>query len=406
MLKKHKNNNKGFSLIELLVAIAILAVVMIPMLHSFVTSARANAKARKVMEATSVAQNLFEELKSEDLDTYLASPDCTKTQVMDGVNPVKDIKGKDVYTYTRTFSNLEMNSRKFGAKVTLDPQGYTGVDPANPDSASQTNYNTDLYSNLSKLSKSSNGFYIQKSDQELNTAKEFDPGQFEDVLKEMTREIMVEVDHDNSTKLTTAHVTVTYKNASGATLVPINHVEIYNNSASLTSTNPSVLSNIFVCFYPMYNMTGTTPTEKIIVKNPTNYKFNLFLVKQTTRDTDPSYSAVQIQNYKVALEMVDDRTSFDEDGDGSADVVTSVATNLWKTATDPADPDISLLDVSFKKSNGNPAVIGTFSAAQLLNMSNLSKSDSQCRIYNVKIEVYEGDSSAKVLTKMEGTKIQ
>ena len=36
------NKNAGFSLLELLIAVTILAIITIPMLHMFVTSARIN----------------------------------------------------------------------------------------------------------------------------------------------------------------------------------------------------------------------------------------------------------------------------------------------------------------------------------------------------------------------------
>ena len=55
-----KQNNKGFTLIELLVAITVLAIVITPLLHSFVSSHRVNAKSKQLMRATTLAQNEME----------------------------------------------------------------------------------------------------------------------------------------------------------------------------------------------------------------------------------------------------------------------------------------------------------------------------------------------------------
>ena len=40
-------NNKGFSLVEVLVAMAVLAIIAIPVLNAFSNSARVNARARR-----------------------------------------------------------------------------------------------------------------------------------------------------------------------------------------------------------------------------------------------------------------------------------------------------------------------------------------------------------------------
>ena len=47
--ERRQLNNEGFSLIELLIAIVILSIIVVPLLHSFVTSARTNAKSRNTM---------------------------------------------------------------------------------------------------------------------------------------------------------------------------------------------------------------------------------------------------------------------------------------------------------------------------------------------------------------------
>ncbi len=408
MPRKHQNNNKGFSLIELLVAIAILAVVMIPMLHSFVTSARTNTRAGKVMEATTAAQNVFEQLKSEDLTTYLG--DCTSEQVMDGSNPVLDIQGKPIYTYKREFSNLDVNGRKFHAKVTLDPQKYTSISTTS-EANKKTDYNTLKFANLSTLSKASNAFYIQKADQEIKAAKDIDLGEYEEVEKKMSRNITLEVDYDESTKLARVYVTVTYqdgRDGKSGTVTPINHVEIYNNSESLTTGNPNVLSNIFLCFYPMYNSSSRiSPRETIEIKNPKNYKVCVFLVKQTDRDTssNPNY-VTGSSSYSVKLSVDEGHRDTLAGADGKPDVLTTVATNLmWNDAANMSELQIAYLN------NGGSAVSSIptgYAVKDMLNLkTDLQRSDSETKIYDVTIEVYdEGDANAKVLTKIEGTKIQ
>lgn len=62
------NNNAGFSLVELLIAVMILAIIVVPLLHVFVTSARINGKSKQTQRATTVAQDIMEGLKAYDIE--------------------------------------------------------------------------------------------------------------------------------------------------------------------------------------------------------------------------------------------------------------------------------------------------------------------------------------------------
>lgn len=53
-------NNRGFSLVELVVAIALFAVVVTPVMNTFISSARVNQRARKIMIATDICQDIIE----------------------------------------------------------------------------------------------------------------------------------------------------------------------------------------------------------------------------------------------------------------------------------------------------------------------------------------------------------
>ncbi len=64
-----KEDNKGLSLIELLVAMALLAILIVPIFNSFIASARINHKSRQLMAATDVAQTVFEGFSDKTFGT-------------------------------------------------------------------------------------------------------------------------------------------------------------------------------------------------------------------------------------------------------------------------------------------------------------------------------------------------
>ena len=66
--KKRKLNNRGFSLVELIVAVAILAIIVLPLLRAFVVSANTNAKAKERLRTTEVGQNIMEGLTASKLE--------------------------------------------------------------------------------------------------------------------------------------------------------------------------------------------------------------------------------------------------------------------------------------------------------------------------------------------------
>ena len=61
--------NAGFSLIEVVVAMAILAVIVIPICGSMVVAVRINAKAEAVLDARIAVSSAVETLRSEGIQT-------------------------------------------------------------------------------------------------------------------------------------------------------------------------------------------------------------------------------------------------------------------------------------------------------------------------------------------------
>ena len=63
-------NEEGFSLMESLAAIAILAMITIPVCSSLVLSARLNGQAEKVLQARIAVSSTVERLMAEGMDTH------------------------------------------------------------------------------------------------------------------------------------------------------------------------------------------------------------------------------------------------------------------------------------------------------------------------------------------------
>ena len=66
--RKNKNSNAGMTLIEVIVAVSIFAITAVVLLQSFVTSGRINRKSNTYLEATTVAQNIMEEIKAKKFE--------------------------------------------------------------------------------------------------------------------------------------------------------------------------------------------------------------------------------------------------------------------------------------------------------------------------------------------------
>ena len=113
--RKRKVNNAGFSLVELLVSMVILAIIVVPLLNSFLTAARTNAKAKRVLEATTAGQNLVERIKAQSVEDFVtggvASGAAITIPLTDGAgHPLTDAAGNPYYCYQKTISREDRKS--------------------------------------------------------------------------------------------------------------------------------------------------------------------------------------------------------------------------------------------------------------------------------------------------------
>ena len=402
MKKMRKRNvDQGFTLVEVLVAVVVLAVVVLPLLNSFVTASRTNAKAKKLMDATTAAQNVFEELKGEKLDDFISAYTETQEIIMkDPTNPQLDVNGEEMYRHILPENGhpenfrISVDQRSFLARVTIDPLDYT---TKQGDPVKDSDYNSQLFSTISELSSSSNAFFIQQVSDNLDDtaaealAPDTSAASVENTKNNMSRTITIDVDYNVATKLCEVFATLSYSDTAGGSYTPINQYRIYSNNIALSNT----LSNIFVCFLPMYSPTGTklAPKEKIVINNPTNYPVGIYIAKQT--DYDAGADMVAKNNYSIELEVNEGNRVWDK-------AITQITTNLKYVEGDNIASELT------KVSCTGPTSIPSSMKKALDIRDNLSRPDTSIHIYKVTVEIFEKDdvAYAEALTKMEGTKIE
>lgn len=148
------NKDAGFSLVEVLVCIAIIALISVPIMAGFRTSAFYTNKAHKTQKVTAYAQETLETIKSVDVETFTAMID----NAVDGDgNDAGTVDDSDVDTtlqaqfpsYSDEFfrrivctqENIEIDGELYDMEVTFDPSDYSQKkDPAD-DAFSYTSAN-------------------------------------------------------------------------------------------------------------------------------------------------------------------------------------------------------------------------------------------------------------------------
>ncbi len=375
--RKAGKQNMGFSLVEVLVTLALISVLSIPLIQTFVNSARVNGKAKSMQNATDIAQSISEYFGAMSLDalktaykgkyTSMSDGRIVFTNIGDGIN--KDSDGVDYYKGSDT--------EKFYVSVIVDPTGYSKAD--------KTGMNDYIRPGINNLNENSSITCRSKLEQYdtniVNTFKEKG------------------VNVDNKSKIVKKSVFTIYENESTVYADKVEYkynlditytynkknIEYKNIELGIGTVDRAGIAapNLYIIYTPVLGMYGNENVAKdeITVKyRPNSEKadwekpVNVYLVEQTANfesKEDTKDTKVSLDKKNIKIECYNNSGECDKlgfytnvagwtgenssltEGGSSINKLYNVSVYIWKDKTDgmtiKADNTLDIADDYFTK---------------------------------------------------------
>ncbi len=287
--QKTKKNNGGFSLIEVLVAIVILAIIAATILSVFASSAKINNKARQQENANTVAQLMTERLKGLNIDAIVSALDGPESSShpygLDSyTKTVSDKTGETVYVFNTTALDLNGNpyvdgtsvGDKFYASIELNPDDYS--DKENPSDAvgdkEKNNINSDMPSFNDVLSDDNCVVLRQISQHDIDAENAFKSKG--ETLRSRNVSIEEQIKEDLGNVFQNIKMIITYNGSGSSTKVY--EYDLENFDVTADTTNPK---NFYLFYKPYSNEDKVSfKVDSAISAASFDKNINLYLIKQ------------------------------------------------------------------------------------------------------------------------------
>ncbi len=270
-----KLDDKGLTLIELIITVCIIAMITAPFLNSFVNASHTNARAAKRQKASTWCQYFLEECKVSTLEEL-------KNKYLINYQDYKDASGKREKIVI-DLSNDDMPSdakiQGLEATITLSPKEYTKEGSATQDPSGNTVYNNYaglvndvMIPSMSDVDANKDAVLVKEFyqlDSEYNASQ----GAGDNIR----RDCVITLKYDGIKKQYIVSAEITYHDVTGAAgSKTYSSDAVYKKSFTDDITKEDV-PNIYLC-YP-----AASVSDKITVVNELDDedKFDVYLVIQS-----------------------------------------------------------------------------------------------------------------------------
>ena len=395
------NDNSGLSIVEVLVAVAILAIVFVPLLKTFTQASTINARAQKLQNVTSLAEGVMEDVKGKSIqelhDLAIERADVSFLPLdKDGTLTKGNLN--NVPPYTVTYENVTATQGiTYDAVVTISTDNYKSTVRSDARKANKLSHNDDIgdvsdanireLPQINKVDSNRNAVlswelnkYDNKALENLaaeNSVTGSDIATLKDSYKNTAEKyINIEINEDSETSSTKVSCEVEYKTGKNASDKSLKYLVYTGYFVEPLASEPAG-PNIYL-FYTLSenvkdgasNIADPIKKENIKIEDKTTGKrHNVYFIMQDGVDklstTNGSEVTLDISGSGYSESIYYDKTS----------IFTDAITYLAGASTPDDESDDVYFFSNLKDKNGN--------SGELFN------SKSKDRIYYVTVEIKE-----------------
>ena len=398
------NDNSGLSIVEVLVAVAILAIVFVPLLKTFTQASTINSKAQKLQNVTSLAEGVMEDVKGKSIqELHDLAVDEPKVSFLPLDEDGTLTKGnlKNVPPYTVTYENVAATQGiTYDAVVTISTDNYKSTDRSDARKANKLSHNDDIgdvsdanireLPQINKVDSNRNAVlswelnkYDNKALENLaaeNSVTDSDIATLKESYKKTAEKyINIEIKEDSETSSTKVSCEVEYKTgtASGKSLKYLVYTGYFVEPLASEPAGPNI--------YLFYTLSENVKDGASNIADPIK-KENIKIEDKTTGKKHNVYFIVQDGINELST-INGSEVTINVSGSGYSETIsynkTSIIPDAITLLAGASTPDDESDDVYFfsnlKDKNGN--------SGELFN------SKSKDRIYYVTVEIKEHGKS-------------
>ena len=390
------NDNSGLSIVEVLVAVAILAIVFVPLLKTFTQASTINARAQKLQNVTSLAEGVMEDVKGKSIqelhDLAIERADVSFLP-LDADGTLTKGNLNNVPPYTVTYENVTATQGiTYDAVVTIATENYKNKTKGADDIGDVSDANIRELPQINKVDSNRNAVlswelnkYDNKALENLavenfapkNSVTDPDIAALKESYKDTAEKyINIEIKEDTDTSSTKVSCEVEYKtgkNASDKSLKYLVYTGYFVEPLASEPAGPDI--------YLFYTLSENVKDGASNIADPIK-KENIKIEDKTTGKRHNVYFIMQDGVDKLSTTNGSEVT-LDISGSGYSESIyydkTSIFTDAITYLAGASTPDDESDDVYFfsnlKDKNGN--------SGELFN------SKSKDRIYYVTVEIKE-----------------
>lgn len=388
-------DQRGFTLLEILIAMIILAVIAVPVCRVYVSAARTNAKAREQASATAVAENTMEGINAFSYDDVIGQFDPAVTP--DGEFLIcQNVSQRHLYSGIEESGRVEYalegvgeDVYQFDVKVTIDPSVYARADETDDlkvndyELVAMTGYN------------SAKDYLYVLAEGSLRSRFGLD---YDTIHSQVNRKLQITVTKEGTGEdqgIVVSMAAGYWRNteAEPAVLEPCGAQRFEGADA---------LRSVYLCYEPNYAAGYGTGKDEIEIINPDNVEFDLYLIKQNC----PTWVDLAVREEQYAPQITVKEGQWEQEDQGSyIRIYNNYAANLAADEDHSVNPVISdvhasyryeyrgALDGSVRSESGKAT---DTALAQALHIGGSAvHTEKRFRMFLVTVEVYEAGAYAE-----------